>query len=289
MTSFSPAAPTPLLRVAQLALVLLLAMVTAVQATLFWLPHSIDYTVDDGMLVVDAQLGFLDMGRVASLHDVAGAQPLNLTSVYRTNGTALPDFCHGTWQVGDVGRVWMASTCVNDVVLVTFDDGTEPWVLSPADAAGLVGAVEGGQSATFAAAAGPPPGWFLRAFTVVIPFVLFGVLWGVIVSPMRMRYDVGGGLLQVRIAWQTTTVQLAGAVLVRGMPEGWTWRTWGISMPGHKVGRFRVGGKPHRVAMSDRANAVVVHAPGDGMSVIVSPEDVGGFVAACIAEGAVEP
>lgn len=285
MLSFRPATPTSSARTAAIVLVAVVLILALVPAGLLMAPRSLSYRLDPSTLQVEARMGPLDLGRTVERSRVREARPITVRGASRQAGTAVDGFCHGRWSIDEVGVVWMATSCTSEAVLVEIEGEEHPWVLSPVDPAAFLAAIPSG-TGSFEAMPSPPASPFL-AFAGVFVFALVAGTFGLLlISPARLRFDVGEGSLWVRTAWGTRRVPLEGATLRADPQARPTLRLFGIGMPGHQVGRYRVSGRTAQIYVSDVRKAVWVE-PSQGLPVLITPEDVDGFlIAARQAQGA---
>ena len=273
----------------RVAMVLLTGMILAAvvgTALLFGPDHSIGYRLGPSTVEVSANLGVLDLGEHIDRENIASADVVDTRGAWRMQGTAMHDLCDGDWMHPTLGRVRMSTSCVPAGVVLHMADGGSPWVLTPADPEGFVRALQAGESGPFLAAPGPeaPPWWVLvRVGPVGLALLMAGLLIG---SPAKLNYVVTDGVVEVKTLWGRRRVPLKGTTVTTGMPAGRRWRIFGIGMPGHQVGRYVIGGVSAQVYVSVPGHAVVLRPTGSGRMVVVSPADVEGFVAACVAAGA---
>ena len=212
-------------------------------------------------------------------------EPVAVGGAHRRKGTGVPGLCEGGWTSEATGYAWFATSCVESAVMLSGEHITRPIVLSPADADGFTQAIRSGSPGVFEPLdPGPPPPWWAlsRVGSLLIAIGLALLLIG---SPLRLRFDVDAGELRVRTLWGTRRVSLDGARVVAA-PEGPARiRLFGIGMPGHQMGRYRKDGRTVQAYLTRRGHSVRL-APVEGVHVVVSPEDVEGFVAALVTEGA---
>ena len=266
-------------------LTMLILAGTAASAALMLPRPELGYRVTSEALEVDARLGVLDLGQRFPLAVIETMTVVDVGDARRFRGTSAPGLCEGGWSSKATGEAWFATTCVDRGVMLSGPHLTRPIVLSPVDEARFTAAVRSGTPGDFAAVdPGPPaPWWGLLRFGPLLLAAGLGVL--LIGSPLRLRFDVGDGVLSVRTLWGRRVVSLRGAAVVAA-PEGRaTIRLFGVGMPGHQMGRYRKDGRTVQVYLTRRDHSVRI-APADGVQVLLSPEDVAGFVAALVSEGA---
>lgn len=285
MRHFDPARPSPTARwVLPLILVPLVLVLVGV-GLLLLAPRRLAYTLSADALLVEAALGPVDMGRSVPRASIQAARQVTLSGARRVAGTAMPGFCHGRWRFDDIGTVWLAGTCGPEAVLVEVQGEDRPVVINPADPAALLAALQDGGTGRFdpLPTQAPDAEWLLVSLLLLLPVGGTGAL--VVLSPRRLRFDVGEGALLVRTLWGTRRVPLSGATVRPDPAARPTLRMFGIGMPGHQVGRYRIGGRTAQLYLSNVKHAVWVE-PAQGLPVLVSPEDVDGFLAAAKAQGA---
>lgn len=278
-----PGSPKGRLVFAVVTVVLMGALLFGANALFGPASYEVRLTADE--LVVDARLGFVSEGRSVPRAGLQGRR-VDATKGARIAGTARPGYCTGTWQHEVHRRVWQATTCGSEAVLVT---GTSPpLLLEVGRPEALIGALEGGDSGTFAApqAETDTPGW--RALRVVFGLLLLSI---VAVPPLLLRrlrgldYVVEDGVLRVPGFLGSKTVRLQGAVVERVPNFRWrkTIRAAGAAMPGLHLGVFRSEGR--WVHLSATSLEDVIQVEGRDRCVVVSPADPDAFVAALVAHG----
>lgn len=244
-------------------------------------PTHVAYTLGPDTFTAQASLGPLDLGRQALRSEVRGGRRQALHHGLRTAGTARGDFCQGKWWFDETGPAWVAGTCVPDTVVV--DVGDEHWVLTPADPAAFLAALDGG-AGEFAAAPNPDSqttGAILLLGLLLLPLVVIFPLIGRRLS-QPLVYRIVGATLSVPGNLWTTHLKLDGATFTHA-PLGRAWRLAGTALPGLLLGAFRAGGKHVHVAARDLKTGVRI----DGTrSVYVTPADVDAFCAALVRGGA---
>ena len=272
---------------ARMVLVAILVAVGMLTTGLFLPSHHVDYRVGDGALVVDVQLGLLDMGRTTPVDSIRDVRTVDPSGSYRTSGTGMHDLCHGQWTLPDDTRVWMATTCTSPALLLDVDGEERPWVVSPDDPAAMAKALKDGTDGHFPARAGASEPAFWTAIRFVTPLV-FVVLVPVLARMGRgLNAAIDGDQLVLKTGWRTLTFQLAGARMSRDLSRHGMWRIKALRLGPVQLGRFRGAAGPVQMLVTDPAHAIEI-IPTEGIPVVVSPEDPDAFVAACAAAGAVE-
>lgn len=247
-------------------------------------PTAVSYDVAEGNLRVTAKLGFWDSGRTTPVSEITNVREIEIESARRTAGTARGNFCQGRWRINEIDPAWVATTCVKSAVAM--DVRGETWVLSPADRAGFVAAINGDsdRTAEFAATAGQPmPGQTGLLILLVVPIAF--TFWLVTRLARPLSYRLEAGKLVIPAHFRDVKLPLAGATFKKEA-LGFGWRTAGTGMPGLLLGRFRFQGKKVQMAARDRQNGITVENA--GRTVYVTPADVGGFIRALVEAGAKE-
>lgn len=281
MATFRPAPASSMARVAQVVLVLLVAVVGIIAALVLAAPRHVAYRLTEDQLIVEAPLGFWEQGRSFDRDALRSGRTATLTSGRRYAGTGLPDFCLGRWGQAGLGEVWQATTCGPDAVVFEVEGLGMPLVLSPAERTAFLDAAHSGQTGDFAAA--PPPqsahsGWLsLLGISMVLMFA--GLVALMVLSPLRLRYEIADQELRIHTVWGTRRVSLVDA-RVRADPDArLSVRLFGIGMPGHQLGLYRAGGRTVLAYLTSRRHGVWVE-PARGRPVLLSPQDATGFIEA---------
>lgn len=281
---FLPAAPAGSAHRLVMGLVTLALLLTLLPTFLLLGPRRLEYELDAEGLRVTARLGPLDLGRQATRAALGDARQVSAVGARRLAGSELPGFCHGRWHLPEVGEVWMASSCTPELVLLTVAGEPRPWAISPVDPEAFLAALPDGQG-RFEVMPSPPPTPVILVsglFVVAMLAATVAVLW---LSPRRLRYELRDGALLVHTAWGRRRVDLAGARVGADPTAKPTLRLFGIGLPGHQVGRFRVSGRTAQIYLTNRQQAVWVE-PAEGLPLLLSPADPAAFVAAAIERGA---
>ncbi|MFT4975309.1 MAG: hypothetical protein ACI8S6_001196 [Myxococcota bacterium] len=101
-------------------------------------------------------------------------------------------------------------------------------------------------------------------------------------GPDAVLLDIEGDALLVRTVWGVRRVSLAGAAVRAAPGVRLGWRLFGLGMPGQQLGWYRVGGRTVLVYLTNADCAVWVESA-EGRALLLSPQDVGGFIAAVLA------
>jgi hypothetical protein len=254
-------------------------------ASLFWLPRTISYRIEDGVLTVEARYSVITQRRRVALTDVEQVEAVKLRGGRRLNGTAMPGFCVGTFSYQGVGKVWQATNC-SPAALVVRARGLEvPVVVTPPNRRAFVEAM----SARDPWAVTPAPvkagegmaiiRWALALAVAGLPF-LPALLF---LAPGRLRYTVRPGELEVAGLVRRRRWPLAGVAVRRFRPTA-VFRLMGTAVPGYYIGLFRMAGTTVRVAATHLEEGVLVEGR---RPLFVTPADVDGFLAALQQAGAV--
>lgn len=278
MPDFRPAPPGSTGRILLVVLVALCLPLSLLPLFLLAGPRTMAYHLEGEELTVEARLGPLDLGRTIPRDRVTASTAVTITSAHRQAGTAVDGFCHGRWSAEPVGVVWMATSCTNDVVKLDVDGHDHPWLLSPLDREAFLAALPAGDG-TFEVLPAPPGSPALAITGLLVGLLIAGTGALLVISPQRLRYELLPGALRVHTAWGTRVVSLVGAGIRPEPGVRIGIRLFGIGMPGHNVGRFRVGGRTAQLYLSDPAKAVWIE-PTEGLPVLLSPEDLDGFLTA---------
>jgi len=285
IAEFRPPRRRPVGRAVLGALVFLVAGgVVFFAASLFWLPRTISYRIDDAVLTVEARYSVITERRRVALAEVERVEAVKLRGGKRLHGLAMPGFCVGTFSYDGVGRVWQATNC-GPAALVVHGRGLDrPVVLTPPDRRAFLDAMAAG--AELHATPAPVEAgegmaifrWALALALAGLPFLsaLF------FVAPGRLRYLVRPGELEVaglvRRRWP-----LAGVTVRRFRPTA-AFRLMGTAVPGYYIGLFRMAGATVRVAATHLEEGVLVEAH---PRLFVTPAEVDAFLAALEEAGAV--
>lgn len=281
--------PTPTPAAGRIALGLLLTAL-AVPGVLFgafllWLPHTVRYATSSAHVTVTMDHRIAQRTRSFGRGEVVAARAVELPHGRRQVGTAMPGYCVGTFSYGGIGRVWQATDCSRDAVLLQFKGKPQRVVLTPADRAGFLAALDEGRDAAFAPnlSARAGAGWWavkiavllLVPLTCAVPAVFF-------VAPGRLRYRVRQGALEVRTLLASRHVEVLGSVVTRYRPRK-ALKLAGSGFPGYFTGWFLLDGARTRVYATTLREGVLI----EGKSrVFVTPADPEGLLAALVAAGA---
>lgn len=251
-------------------------------------PRHVAYHLSPDSLHLEAVVGGIDLGRVVPRADLGEARDLTLRRGPRYAGTGLPDLCEGLWDHAPVGEVIEASTCGSEAVLIP-RTGDRPLLITPEDRDRFRADLASGASGDYPAAAGQGH----RMWVLVLCWiaVIFGgaITALLILSPRRLFFEIADGALIIHTLWGRRSLPLAGA-RIEARPTGGLWlRVFGIGLPGHQLGHYRVAGRSMELYLSNREDAVLF-VPAQGRPALISPDRRPAFLAALAAQGvAVDP
>lgn len=255
-------------------------------ASLFFLPRTITYRIEDGMLTAAARYSVITERRQVALAEVESVEPVRLGgSGRRTFGTAMPGFCVGEFSTAQLGKVWLATNCSQSVVVVRGRGLDRPLVLSPRDRQAFLQAMASGTN-FFTRPAPVAPGEGITIVQGVLALALVGLpfLAGLFfLAPGRLRYLVWPGELEVAGLVRRRRWRLSGTLVRRYRPDS-AFRLIGTALPGYYIGLFRMGGETVRVAATHLGEGVLVDGP---RRAFLTPEDVDAFLTALEQAGAV--
>jgi hypothetical protein len=276
---FAPQIPPPRTRLFQTLFAAMGVGVALLVAVLLFGPHGARYTLGPDALVVDATTAGWTSHKSwprAGIH----ARQAAIHGAVRVGGTAMPGWCTGWFRVADLGTAWLATNCGNDVVVV---DAPQPVLLTPAEPARFVAALDGSGEGVFAMAPGASggPGWLVFRLSIVL---LVGMgLPLVALAPRTLAYEVRDRSLVVKKLSGAKSFALAGTRVTTTTPA-WGMRLWGTGMPGYRAGWYRIDGKATRVYTTGRGPGLLIE--GASLRVFVTPADLDGMRAALEREGA---
>ncbi len=254
-------------------------------ASLFWLPRTISYRLENAVLTVEARYSVITERRRVALAEVERVEAVKLRGGKRLHGTAMPGFCVGTFSYDGLGRVWQATNC-GPAALVVHGRGLDrPVVLTPPDRRAFLDAMAAGNE--FRASPAPVEAgegmaiirWALALALAGLP--LLPALF--FIAPGRLRYLVRPGELEVAGLLRRRRWPLAGVTVRRFRPTK-TFRLMGTAVPGYYIGLFRMAGTTVRVAATHLEEGVLVETH---PRLFVTPAEVDAFLAALEEAGAV--
>lgn len=272
--------PPRLKRGLQLAIGLPLSLVV-VLPTLFlvwlmWSPHIVELRVDDGRLHVSTAPDLFARHHVFDLATVVAVEEVHLGRGRRVAGTAMPGYCVGRFSYDDLGRVWQATDCSHDA-LVLRRANDNPVVLTPPDPERFRAALEAGGG--YEASQDPPQtgrGWiFIKLLVLMSPLAALTVPAVFLFAPNRLRYRVISGGLEVTTLLGSRRFVTAGCTARPHRPRVGM-RLWGTGAPGYYTGTYRVDGANTKIYTTSVKEGVLIEGP--GVRVVVNPENEDGFL-----------
>ncbi len=274
--------PPRLKRGLQLALGLPLTLVvvlpTLFAAWLVWAPHVVELRVDEGWLHVSTAPAPISSHHAFDLSTIVAVEEVRVSRGRRVAGTGLPGYCVGIFSYDEIGRVWQATDCSRDV-LVLRRSGDKPVVLTPPDRDRFRAALAAGGGYHESQ---PPPdpgrGWFMIKLMILLT-PLLGVLVPVIffVAPGRLRYRVISGGLEVVTMLGTKRFPTPGCTARHHHPRVGL-RLWGTGAPGYYTGTYRVDGVNTRIYTTSVDEGVLIEGP--GVRVFINPDNEAAFLEA---------
>jgi len=272
--------PPRLKRGLQLALGLPLSLVvvlpTLFAAWLVWAPHVVELTIDEGWLHVTTAPAPIARHHSFDLATITAVEDVHLGRGRRIAGTSLPGYCVGTFSYAETGRVWQATDCSHDVLVLRRAEDN-PVVLTPPGRDRFLAALESGGGYHESQ---PPPdtgrGWFMIKLLVLLtPFL--GILVPLIffVAPGRLRYRVISGGLEVVTMLGTKRFATAGCTARPHRPRVGL-RLWGTGAPGYYTGTYRVDGANTKIYTTSVKEGVLIEGP--GVRVFINPENEPAFL-----------
>ncbi|HSL19810.1 MAG TPA: PH domain-containing protein [Methylomirabilota bacterium] len=259
-------------------LTLLVLAPTLFAAWLVWAPHVVELAVDDGRLDITTGPSLLGGSRSIDLAAVASVEEVRLRGGKRVAGTALPGYCVGRFSYPELGRVWQATDCSRDV-LVLRRDGEPPLLLTPPDRGRFLAALETGAGYREAQPPPDPGAGFLAVKVLVLLAPLVGLVVPVVffVAPARLRYRVEPGALVVTTVLGSRRFESTGCRVRRHRPRVGM-RLWGTGAPGYYTGLYRMDGTNTKVYATSVDEGVLLE--GEKVRVFVNPDNEATFVEA---------
>jgi hypothetical protein len=250
--------------------------VAVFSGSLLWLPSSVRYTVTEDRLTVVTRTGLLSGDRSVRRADVERASLATVRGGRRTNGTAMPGHCTGSFRFADIGDAWAAGNCSPEVVVVRVRGDARPLILTPPDRQAFVAALLTGTPMTVEPApVEAPPNWWLFKLLALTPLATVVIGPGIFaLSSARLGYAVGDGELEVRTAFARRRISLRGATARPYRPRRLA-RIAGSNLPGYNTGFFRGEEGTVRVYASTVEEGVLIEGR---RRVFVSPADRAGFL-----------
>lgn len=274
--------PPRLKRGLQLALGLPLSLVVVLPTfflvQLMWSPHAVELRVHGGRLHVTTAPELFSRHHDFNLATVVAVEEAHLGRGSRVAGTAMPGYCVGRFSYDNLGRVWQATDCSRDVLVLRRANDI-PIVLTPPDRDRFRAALEtGGGYEASQEQQQTGRGWILVKLLVLIaPLAALTVPAVFLIAPHRLRYRVISGGLEVTTILRTRRFVTAGCTARPHRPRVGL-RLWGAGAPGYYTGTFRVDGNNTRLYTTSVKQGVLIVGP--GVRVFVNPENEAGFLQA---------
>jgi len=243
---------------------------------LVWTPHVVELEIDDGRLHINTAPAPVSRHRIVDLTNVVSVEERHLGRGRRIAGTGLPGYCVGIFSYDETGRVWQATDCTHDVLVLRLDEGN-PIVLTPQDRERFRAALDAGAGYRESQ---PRPdtgtGWMVTKLLILLA-PLFGLLVPMIffVAPNRLHYRVVSGGLEVATVLGTKRFTTAGCTARSHRPRVGM-RLWGTGAPGYYTGTYRVDGANTKIFTTSIEEGVLIEGP--GVRVFVNPEDEQAFL-----------
>lgn len=280
-TEFAPApARTGWARALGVALTALVLVPAVFGVLLVVSRPSITYRISGGVLEIHGGESILASHRSYPLASVTGWREVRLGRGRRTAGTGMPGLCAGYFSYDGVGKVWQVTDCSRDVLLLDVAGEDRPVLVTPPDRAAFLAALQDRRDGDFSPPPyRQPPWWLVFKALIVVGTLPVAVYVGAafFLASRRLRYRVGGGVLEVQLLLLRKRFPVTGLHARRYTPTR-ALRWGGTGMPGYFAGRFSVDGVSTRVyASAVKREGVLL----DGKPrLFVTPADVDGFLAA---------
>lgn len=268
-----------------IVLTVVVAGVALLVTALFWMPHSLAYTIDGESLSISATPWPVATSRVVPLASIQSAGVVTLEGGLRTGGTAVPGLCSGWFRYPDLGSVWQATDCSRRVVLI--DAGMDRLLVSPSNSEVFLEQLRLRKAGSFVPPPAPPTPNVL-ALLPILMWVLAGVLaLSVLVAPSRIVYAVSPEFVEIRALLGSRCMLTKGLVARRHRPKLGL-RLAGTALPGYYSGWFRMDGKNTLLRATDVTDGVLLEGQ---RRVFINPADPEAFLADLRTSGAtvVEP
>ena len=266
-----------------LPLTAIVLLPTMFGAWLVWAPHDVELRIAAGVLHITTAPAPLRRVRSIDLSRITAAEEAYLGEGRRIAGTALPGYCVGFYRYPELGKVWIATDCSRDVLVLRLADD-EPVLLTPPDRRTFVEAVESGRD--HVQAQGPPEtgaGWFLVKLLVLLAPVAALVIPAVFLfAPGQLRYRLEPGALVVVTMLGTRRFDIGGAVARPHQPKVGL-RLWGTGAPGYYTGLYRADGANTKLYTTSVKQGVLIEGP--DLRVFINPEREAEFLEAFAAMG----
>jgi hypothetical protein len=211
----------------------------------------------------------------------------------RTNGTGLPNYQSGWFQLANGSKALLFVTDWSKAVVVPTSDGFE-LIVSPEDPRAFLGALTrpGASATTFALSSSPLSGstvmTLLLGIGFLVPLAIAALMGYLAYSTRATRFEVSDDGLRIRgdlfgrlIPRSSLLVKIAEIVdLTRDQTHRPWLRTMGVGLPGYYSGWFRLHDRGKALLfLTDRSRAVYMPTT-DGYALLISPADPERFLSA---------
>jgi hypothetical protein len=226
----------------------------------------------------------IDGDRAFPCSAVTDVSEVQLSASRRVGGTALPGYCTGRFWHPETGTVWEAGNCSSRELLMAVASERWPILITPPDVQEFRALLKAPRNIAIALPAGDTGSVRALAGAMAMGIVLVAVLLMAtfLVAPRRLLYGVGGGELVVRTLFRRRSWALRYLNVCSYVPNRPA-RIIGSSFPGYYTGMFREQGRSLLVYATDLAKGVLLEGT---QRIYLSPDDLEGFLAVLIAEGA---
>jgi hypothetical protein len=276
-------------RRASTVLVGLLAALPVLGVLGSWLtaPHQIEYEVTSEKIVIHAGTGMTENNKEVMLSRVEEASPAWLRGGTLDFGTEKQGYCVGFYEYPNYDKVWQATDCSAEGVIIRAGGEVMPIIITPGNRDGFLAAVRGALPMTFPTALEPTGlHWPALIALAVVAWAAAGVLGALIfLGPVRLRYRVGDGRIEVTTLLKRHSFPVAGSRVHEHSPLI-NERLSGVNLPGYCAGVMVFDRQTTSVFASVRDSGVLLE--GDER-LFVSPADPAGLIAALVAAGAQAP
>jgi hypothetical protein len=212
----------------------------------------------------------------------------------RTNGTGLPNYQSGWFRLANGSKALLFVTDWSRTVLVPTTENFD-LLVSPADPRVFLAALRqpAETAVSFPIAAGAPPlssplSWLLLLLCVVLPLAVAALLAYVAYSTRAVRIEVSDHALRIRGDLFGRTIprgslRVVDARIVDLKSErayAPMLRTCGVGLPGYSSGWFRLKDRSRGLLFVTDPRRAVVLPTTDGYTLLISPADPEGLLAA---------
>ena len=244
------------------------------------LPRTLSYEIRDQALIIRSGLALWPKEQEIPLQEIHETRVIRLQPGKRKFGTALPGYCVGRFHFPGPGTVDLYSDCSRDGVVLHAESFKRPLLLTPKNRTAFLAALggEGIYRENFQPGKNTGTGW--RILSIVFCIILLPVLSIPLiffVSPRKLRYHVGEGILEVHTLLGVRRFTVSNCLARPYRPRS-SMKLIGSSIPGYHTGRFRIDGMNTRVYATDLKQGVLIEGP--DLRLLVTPEDTEAFLQA---------